>query len=109
MKKIDDMKKIEQRKKYWSDLKAKNLILSSEVTQRDPKVTCTSANSTNKVTTADCESRFLMRDGATSQDEKAEISAQHTCLSINNPRPDQNESEKNHAIGGQGKSSQDQD
>ena len=48
-----------------------------------------------------------MRDGATSQDEKAEISAQHTCLSINNPRPDQNESEMNPTTGGHGESSQD--
>ena len=107
MKEIDDKRKIEQRKKYWSDLRANNLVRNPEVTHQDVKVTCTRATSTNEVTTADCESRFPKIDGADSKDEKAEISAQHTCILINNPRPDQNESERNPTIGGQGESSQD--
>ena len=107
MKKIDDKNKIEQRKKYWNDLKAKNLVLSTKVTQQNTTITCTRPKSTKKVQTADYESSFPIRDVTTSKDEKAEISAQHMCISINNPRPDQNESERNPTIGGQGESSQD--
>ena len=70
-------------------------------------VTCTRSKSTSKDKIADCESRFLRIDGADNKDEKADISAQHTCFMIVNPGPDQSESDSNPPAVGQEESSQD--
>ena len=63
------------------------------------EVTCTRSTSDGqtdrKVNTVDSGVTFLQTDGAHTQDEKAEISAPNTKINVDNPRPDQFESEKN--------------
>ena len=98
-KKSEDITKIEQRKKYWSDLRAKNPVLKTEVTQENLEVTFTRSTSDGQtdreVNTVDSGVMFLQTDGAHTQDEKAEISAPNTKINVDNPRPDLFESEKN--------------
>ena len=69
--------------------------MKTEVTQENLEVTCTRSTSDKKVNTVDRGVTFLQTDGAHTQDEKADISAPNTKINVDNPGPDQFESEMN--------------
>ena len=73
--------------------------MKTEVTQENLEVTFTCSTSDGQtdreVNTVDRGVTFLQTDGAHRQDEKADISAPNTKINVDNPGPDQFESEMN--------------